>query len=237
MPKGIYKRTVCSIETRIKISNSLKGRPHSEERIKNIRLGRLATYKKGKDNPCWKEKINKICPNCKKEFFVIPARKETAKYCSFSCRQKHFWQSVVYKENYANKMKGKPSPMKGKHHSEETKIKIREWHINNPNKKSMDTSIELKLEFLLQSLGVEYKKQVSLFNIAIVDFYILNKKLVIQCDGCFYHGCPIHNPEYTKNKERDHQQDEILQQNGLKVIRFWEHEINSPNFSIRSFVD
>ena len=66
--------------------------------------------------------------------------------------------------------------------------------------------------------------------IAIVDFYLPELNTVIQCDGCYWHGCPVHFPNTTvlqKNKKkRDAKQDFILEAGGLKVHRFWEHEIN-----------
>lgn len=34
-----------------------------------------------------KEKVAKICLTCKKKFWVIPSRKNTAKYCSLNCRK------------------------------------------------------------------------------------------------------------------------------------------------------
>jgi len=116
--------------------------------------------------------------------------------------------------------------MKGKTHTKEVKQRLREWNINNPNRKFKDTSIELRMEIELLRRNINYQKQVPLCKIAIVDFYLPEHRIVIQCDGCFYHGCPIHNPNYIKNKERDERQDKVLTFNGFNVYRFWEHEIN-----------
>jgi very-short-patch-repair endonuclease len=110
----------------------------------------------------------------------------------------------------------------------EQRIKIRESVIKNPSKKFKDTSIEIKIENELQLRNISYKKQVPLCKIARVDFFLPNYNIVIQCDGCHWHNCPIHlNPVPLKGKnERDKYQDSVLISNGYKVYRFWEHEIN-----------
>lgn len=107
------------------------------------------------------------------------------------------------------------------------KRKISEWQVTNPNKKFKDTGIELKIEAELIRRGVNYQKQVPLCKIARVDFYLPEYRIVIQCDGCYYHCCPIHYPNFYKDKkERDVKQDAVLTFNGFNVYRFWEHEIN-----------
>ena len=63
---------------------------------------------KGENNPRWKDKINISCWECKKDFKVMPYRKETAHFCSASCSSKYrnqgkrtadkiIRQSVIYK--------------------------------------------------------------------------------------------------------------------------------------------
>jgi very-short-patch-repair endonuclease len=104
-------------------------------------------------------------------------------------------------------------------HSEKTKNKLRKWNINNPNRKFKDTSIELKIEAELKKREINYQKQIPLCNIAIVDFYLPEYRIVIQCDGEYYHNL-------SWQKERDERQDKVLTFNGFNIYRFWEHEIN-----------
>lgn len=72
------------------------------------------------------------------------------------------------------------------------------------------------------------------------DFYFKNEKIAIYVDGCFWHGCPKcgHIPktrtEYwkakiEKNKERDLKVTLENEQNGVLVLRFWEHELKNKN--------
>lgn len=302
-----YARKPHSLETREKISQALKGKKLSEETKRKIVEALKKIDRKGEKSPSWKGgPIKKNCEFCGKEYQVRQYRKNSAKFCSFSCRQKRFWQASEYKANFIRKVTGRivwnkgkklvplseehkrkvSEALKGKAVSEETRKKISEalkgeknrfwkggpigknckfcgrdyyiprckesltkfcsvschanylWQtpesranlLNKRGKIFKDTSIELKTESLLRGLGIEYKKQVLLFNIAVVDFYLPRRNLVIQCDGCFWHGCPIHNQSWSKRRERDASQDTILQQNGLIVLRFWEHEIKSEDF-------
>lgn len=114
----------------------------------------------------------------------------------------------------------------GKHMSAETKLKQSLSKINNLPKKFKDTSIEIKIKEELIKRNIEFKQNYPLENIANVDFYLPIYKTVIECDGCFWHGCPEHNPEWDKRIEKDKTKTEKLVQSGYTVYRFWEHEIN-----------
>ena len=91
--------------------------------------------------------------------------------------------------------------------------------INNPSRVFKDTSIELKVEAELKRRNINYQKQVPLCKVAIVDFYLPEYRIVIQCDGDYWHNLP-------NVKERDEKQDRVLSFNGFNVYRFWEYEIN-----------
>jgi very-short-patch-repair endonuclease len=97
----------------------------------------------------------------------------------------------------------------------------------NPNRKFKDTSIELKIETELQRRNINYQKQVPLCKIAIVDFYLPEYRIVIQCDGDYWHNLP-------GVKEKDERQDKVLIFNGFNIYRFWEHEINE---SVKKCID
>jgi DNA mismatch endonuclease, patch repair protein len=67
------------------------------------------------------------------------------------------------------------------------------------------------------------------------DISFARLKLVVYCDGCFWHSCPIHgtrpkaNSEYwdeklAENVRRDRRTTAALTAAGWKVIRIWEHE-------------
>ena len=111
--------------------------------------------------------------------------------------------------------------------TEEHKKKVSEWHINHPNKKFSNTKIEQKIAKELNKRGIYYQQNIGLCNIANVDFYLPEYRTVIECDGCYYHGCLVHHPDcYREVKERDRKKTELLMFHGFNVYRFWEHEIN-----------
>jgi len=55
--------------------------------------------------------------------------------------------------------------------------------------------------------------------VAIVDFYLPEYRIVIECDGDYWHNLP-------GTREKDEMKDKVLIFNGFNVYRFWEHEIN-----------
>jgi very-short-patch-repair endonuclease len=116
---------------------------------------------------------------------------------------------------------------KHKPHTEEWKIKMRKWHTENPANIFKDTKIELKVEKELLTRKINYLKQTPLCGVARVDFYLPEYKIVIQCDGDYWHGCPKHFKNNNKRKpDKEERQNKILKENGYKIFRFWECEIN-----------
>jgi DNA mismatch endonuclease (patch repair protein) len=68
------------------------------------------------------------------------------------------------------------------------------------------------------------------------DILLSQYKIVIFLDGCFWHYCPQcgHIPnsnkkywetKFQRTKERDEKVNSLLETQGFKVIRFWEHEL------------
>jgi DNA mismatch endonuclease, patch repair protein len=70
------------------------------------------------------------------------------------------------------------------------------------------------------------------------DFVFRAERVVVFVDGCFWHGCPqcertpSSNTAYWErkisgNRERDRTNTRALRRNGWKVLRVWEHQLNS----------
>lgn len=221
MPTGVYKR--------IKPSHR-KGVSHSDKTKFKMSLAKIGVFV-GNKSPLWKGGRPK-CLDCNKQ--LVSYSSTHCKKCSGIIRKsKHysFKRTQTFKDNLSrySKLIGRTPPsFKDKHHSKEIKERLSEWHIENPNLKFKDTKIELKIEAELKRLGIKYQKQVPLCKKAIVDFYIPEQKIVIQADGCYWHGCPIHFPKGVKGRDmdRDERQNKVLITNGFDVHRFWEHEIN-----------
>lgn len=69
------------------------------------------------------------------------------------------------------------------------------------------------------------------------DFVFERSRFVVFADGCFWHGCPVCNPqpprsnaEFWKakrdlNRTKDRRHTKELRSAGWTVIRIWEHDI------------
>lgn len=189
MPSGVYKRTKYHRE-KMRVPHKKGAGIHIRTAEHRLKLSKAHLGKKR-----------------------MPHSDETKRKISLSQKRrmrKPFSEETRLK--MSNSQKGKKKSMK-------TKQKIRESVIANPNRKFKDTSIELKIEAELQRRDINYQKQVPLCKIAIVDFYLPEYRIVIQCDGDYWHNRP-------GSKEKDERQDRILTFNAFNVYRFWEHDIN-----------
>ena len=70
------------------------------------------------------------------------------------------------------------------------------------------------------------------------DIYFQRARLAVFVDGCFWHGCPrcysrpatnktFWSAKIRRNRRRDKTVNIDLQEMGIRVIRFWGHEINA----------
>lgn len=78
------------------------------------------------------------------------------------------------------------------------------------------------------------------------DFFFISGKLAVFVDGCFWHGCNKcgHVPKtrsrfwsakIERNRQRDKRTARALRSSGIRVLRIWEHSLNSSH-SIRKIV-
>jgi len=235
MPTGIYKRDHDKIYTKSrnkKISDSRRGMKFSDEHCRNI-----SESKTGNKNPNF-GRFGKDAPNYGHRWTLSKdARKKISIYHKNLPKEKHSMfgthRSESTKEKISLSHMGKPSGMKGRKHSVETKKKMSIIRISRPNKIFKNTLIEIKIEDELKRRNIKYIPQHPLCNIAIVDFYVPKYRMVIQCDGCYYHGCVVHYknqlPWMKDKKNRTKNQDEILVSRGYKVYHLWEHDINKSS--------
>ena len=98
---------------------------------------------------------------------------------------------------------------------------------------SKDTSIEILLRRELFKRGVRYRKNVSNI-LGRPDIAIKKYKLLVFCDGDFWHGrknlevktnIRFWDDKIKRNRERDLEYTIRLRDEGWIVLRFWESEI------------
>lgn len=102
--------------------------------------------------------------------------------------------------------------------------------------KQRDTAAEMVVRRAAHAAGLRYR--VNVRPIAEVrsraDLVFSRAKVAVYVDGCFWHRCPIHGTEPSKNSaywsakldrnvERDRRVDALLKNAGWIVVRIWEH--------------
>jgi DNA (cytosine-5)-methyltransferase 1 len=110
--------------------------------------------------------------------------------------------------------------------------------------KSTNTKVELFLRKELWKNGIKgYRLKTKIYGRP--DLYFPKKRLAVFVDGCFWHMCPkCYKPpksnikywglKIKKNITRDRRVEKDLKQNGINVLRFWEHDIKkNPKKIIR----
>lgn len=146
-------------------------------------------------------------------------------------RLKHLGKTHTEKTKLAIRNK-----MLGRRLSISAKQKVRDWHINHPNRAFSNTSIEQKIAAELRKRKIIFKQNFGILTIKNVDFYLPLLNVVIECDGCFYHACPKHGHKkyHQQIPSRDKLNTKKLKAAGYTVFRFWGHEINT---SVEKCVD
>ena len=147
---------------------------------------------------------------------------------------------------YIRLLKGEKHPMYGKTWEEiygiEGAEKIRKMHsirsrnliikrIKNNEFPFFNTKIELAFAKEMSKRNISFVSQFSIDNKFVCDFAMPAVKLIIECDGDYWHA----NPKiYDKNKlhkrqinnlKRDKFKDKYLNKKGWKVIRFFGSDI------------
>jgi len=101
--------------------------------------------------------------------------------------------------------------------------------------KGENTKIELKLRKYVWRKGLRGYRLKSKI-LGKPDLYFTKKKIVVFADGCFWHKCPkcfirpksrrkYWDKKIKGNIKRDKEITSKLKKNGVRVVRFWEHEI------------
>lgn len=97
-----------------------------------------------------------------------------------------------------------------------------------------DTKPELLLRHMLWGLGLRYRLRFQVEGRP--DLVFPAAKTAVFVDGCQWHCCPSHwvrprsnrdfwDRKFEKNRIRDQVVNSALNEQGWRVLRFWEHEI------------
>ncbi|WFS16361.1 very short patch repair endonuclease [Rhodococcus aetherivorans] len=112
----------------------------------------------------------------------------------------------------------------------------------------VDSKPEVRLRKALHGRGLRFRKdyRMDLGGIRVrPDIVFTRRKVAVFVDGCFWHVCPVHGrqptrnewywtPKLRRNVERDRVADEALTNAGWAVVRIWEHE--DPDAAVETVV-
>ncbi len=105
---------------------------------------------------------------------------------------------------------------------------------------------ELKLAAILRAAGITgWRRHQPLPGRP--DFTFRRARLAVFVDGCFWHGCrwhcrmPSSNRPYwqkkiTRNSRRDRATNKLLAKAGWRVLRIWEHSLDSPRAVVAKII-
>ncbi|WP_269778340.1 very short patch repair endonuclease [Rhodococcus rhodochrous] len=102
----------------------------------------------------------------------------------------------------------------------------------------VDSKPEIRLRKALHGRGLRFRKdyRMDINGLRVrPDIVFTRRKVAVFVDGCFWHVCPLHGrqptrnewywtPKLRRNMERDRAADEALTDAGWTVVRIWEHE-------------
>lgn len=145
--------------------------------------------------------------------------------------------SIGVKNSYTNELRNKRSADNKRiwsNMTEEEKKKrylkgLRTMQLNA--QKANVTSIELKVKEQLNYFEIRYIHQKPICKGKyILDFYLPGLKLVIECNGDYWHRLP-------ERVERDKKLKKYVESTGRIIIFIWEHEINDDWFCILDYIN
>lgn len=139
---------------------------------------------------------------------------------------------------------GKLSPLKGKPMPEAQRLKlvqawakkdpkVREQHLSafvTKPKHHQNNSLEIAVANWLGEHRLEYKRN-KYIKPYFVDFFVPSMNLIIEADGCYWHGCEKcgYKGKYDWIKE---QQRHLFLANHCPIVRLKEHDIKAGNIVI-----
>jgi very-short-patch-repair endonuclease len=109
-------------------------------------------------------------------------------------------------------------------------------HLGNLQRLAINhrTNLEVAMADALRQHGITFEEQITLVDRFMVDFLLPASRIVIQCDGLYWHDRP-------HVRHRDRGQDRYLAQAGYIVLRFTDnqilHEMPSCIKSIRQTIN
>jgi very-short-patch-repair endonuclease len=157
------------------------------------------------------QKVEKVCLQCHKNYYVPPSWAKRGNYCSKKCHDDSMRDYVKSVCKKCGKVFELP------------RSDLNRGRGNFCNYRCYLTyrgpsTLEEKMERVLSLAGIKFEREIK-FKRFHVDFLLRDSKTIIECDGEYWHLNP-------KIQERDKRKDKLLKGLGYRVIRFSGSTIN-----------
>ncbi len=152
-------------------------------------------------NKSLENKVVKICPVCNETYEIPASNAERYTVCSLKCRRAF----TIYRncDSCGKLFTARPH-------------KIRFCSLSCYRHFGGESSLETKVRELLNSLQFSFEQEAKIGRYS-VDFYLNEFRLVIECDGDYWH----------RNKKRDARKNHYLKKNAYRLLRLNEKLIVS----------
>jgi G:T-mismatch repair DNA endonuclease (very short patch repair protein) len=221
-----FETTAGKIRARVTCSKQCETQAHLDGVIK----ARGMRTKESFVRPSSKVEIH--CQVCGKSIMVPPCRVAIRKTCSRTCYGKLVTATrtgtVISSEVVTCAACGKSV--------RKFKCRIKQGSHTFCNMRcylaSNQSGLEDKVARWMQQHGVPYKQQAKIgrFN---VDFMV--GSVIVEANGCYWHGCPEHNPPrnttQTRRTARDAHLARYCAYHDIQLITIWEHDVEHDDYS------
>lgn len=226
-----------------RLHESMRGKEQAEE---HKQKNREALLKKYAEDPEWAEKQR---TNARRIVQDPEVRRKNSE------AQKRLWEDPEHVQKHKEAM-NQPEIVEasrqrqlGRVHTEEHNRKIAEttsksqlerWSTIPLEERQLRTvparkasqlantsSLEVQIAGLLDALGIEYTPQYQI-GATHVDFYVPSRNLIIEVNGCWWHGCEqcVENTtEAQEKRQQDMRRQYFLRSQGYNLYTIWEHDM------------
>lgn len=98
-------------------------------------------------------------------------------------------------------------------------LRRKQGYLSLKAQRRTESSIERKMREELMKRCIKFEQEKPFLSRYFIDFYLSEYNIAVECDGDYWHTLPN---VIKKDRERDLE----FEKQGVKVIRFWESEIN-----------
>ena len=218
------KKKPMSEETKKKISESVKKRWQDKEYQDKVSKAHSHTLPDS-----WKQNISKGMSGVKKS-------EETRKKMSVAQKKNKQKKSVIDKQRKSWKKQW--NSLSRKEQLERLQPWIDAGHkavYKDGTNFLKPSKIELIVKEQLDMIGIKYVQQKHLYDKRngkhyFADFYIPSLKLVLECNGDYWHS-------FDDKKKRDKEFKKFVERTKHKIIFIWEHEIKDDWFWVGDYLE